>query len=139
MKKHVKDFFLRGMMFSGLGPIVLGIVYFILSLTLDDFSLSGREVLIGIISTYVIAFVQAGASVFNEVESWSAAKSAFFHLMSIYVVYTISYLVNSWIPFSLSVLLVYTAIFIAIYAIIWTVVFICVKTTQKRLNSNLKK
>ena len=27
MNKYVKEFLIRGMMFSGLGPIVLGIIY----------------------------------------------------------------------------------------------------------------
>ena len=52
---YVKEFFLRGMIFGGFGPIVYGLVYLILQLTF-----SGTEVFIGIISTYFLSFVYGG-------------------------------------------------------------------------------
>ena len=45
----VKDFFLRGLLFGGFGPVVLGIVYLILQYTLEDLTLTGDEVFLGII------------------------------------------------------------------------------------------
>ena len=46
MNKYVKEFFHRGLMFAGFGPIVLGIIFAILQYTIDGFSLSGMQVLI---------------------------------------------------------------------------------------------
>ena len=138
MNKYLKTLLHRGLIFSGLGPMVLGIVYFILSLTVDGFSLSGSEVLLGIVSTYFLAFVQSGGSVFNQIEEWPIMKSLFFHLGSLYVAYSICYLVNSWIPFNAVAFLMFTAIFIACYFIVWLTVYFSVKATEKILNANLK-
>ena len=137
MNKYVKEFFHRGLMFSGFGPIILGIVYFILSKTINNFTLSGGEVLSGIISTYLLAFVQAGATVFNQIENWGISKSLLCHLLTLYVAYSLCYVVNTWIPFEPKVLLIFTVIFMAIYFIVWGIVYSIVKTTSKNLNAKL--
>ena len=85
----IKEFLKRGLLFGGFGPIIAGIVYLILSFTIKDFSLSGLEVFIVIISTYVLAFVQAGASIFNQIEDWPIAKSLLCHLSLIYGAYIV--------------------------------------------------
>ncbi len=128
---------MRGLVFSGLGPIVLGIVYFILGLCINDFSLSGTEVLLGIISTHLLAFVQAGASVFNQIEEWPPAKSLGIHLFSLYAVYSIFYLVNSWIPFDIGVFIIFTLIFLIVYFAIWLTVYFIVKGVSKRINEKI--
>lgn len=137
MNKYVKEFFHRGLMFSGFGPIILGIVYFILSKTINNFTLSGGEVLSGIISTYLLAFVQAGATVFNQIENWGISKSLLCHLLTLYVAYSLCYVANTWIPFEPKVLLIFTVIFMAIYFIVWGIVYSIVKTTSKNLNAKL--
>ena len=137
MNKYVKEFFHRGLMFSGFGPIILGIVYFILSKTINNFTLSGGEVLSGIISTYLLAFVQAGATVFNQIENWGISKSLLCHLLTLYVVYSLCYVANTWIPFEPKVLLIFTVIFMAFYFIVWGIVYSIVKTTSKNLNAKL--
>ncbi len=137
MNKYLKEFLHRGLIFGGFGPIVLGIIFFILSKTIDDFSLDGSEVLLGIISTYLLAFVQAGVSVFNQVEHWSVPKSLLCHFGSLYAVYVFFYVVNSWIPFEWGVIGIFTAIFVVTYFIIWFTVYFIVKSTKKKLNSAL--
>ena len=57
MNKYLKDFLHRGLIFAGFGPIILGIIFFILSKTLDDFYVNGGQILFGIVSTYILAFV----------------------------------------------------------------------------------
>ena len=138
MNKYVKEFFHRGLMFSGFGPIILGIVYFILSKTINNFTLSGGEVLSGIISTYLLAFVQAGATVFNQIEHWGIGKSLLCHLSTLYVAYSICYLINTWIPFEPKVLLIFTLIFMAVYFVVWGIVYFSIKATSKNFNAKLK-
>ena len=138
MNKYLKEFFHRGLMFSGFGPIVLGIIYFILSKTIDNFTLNGVEVFTGIVSTYLLAFVQAGVTVFNQIEHWSTGKSLFCHLSSLYVAYSICYLANTWIPFEPKVLLIFTLIFMAVYFVVWGIVYFSIKTTSKNFNAKLK-
>ena len=101
MNKYVKEFLHRGLVFGGFGPIILGIIYAVIEGVHANFSLNGVQILIAIISIYLLAFLQAGASVFNQIEHWSVPKSTFFHFLVIYLAYTICYTVNSWIPFRL--------------------------------------
>lgn len=69
MNSYAKEFLHRGLVFGGFGPIVVGIVYAILQGTVTAFTLSGAEVCLAIISTYLLAFMQAGATVFNQIET----------------------------------------------------------------------
>ncbi len=126
-------------MFGGFGPIITGIVFSILGATLENFYLEGWQILLAIVSTYLLAFVQAGASIFNQIENWPLPKSLALHFTTLYLAYSITYIVNSWIPFEPMVLVIFTAIFIVSYAIIWLSVYLAVKSTEKRLNRNLKK
>ena len=124
-------------MFGGFGPIVAGIVYAILERTVSNFSLSGTQVLLAIISTYMIAFVQAGASVFNQIDEWPLPKSLLCHFVSLYAVYVIGYLINTWIPFQAEVVLIFTGIFVAVYFAVWVTVYLIVKATSRQLNEKL--
>ncbi|MBR2953857.1 MAG: DUF3021 domain-containing protein [Clostridia bacterium] len=138
MNKYVKEFFHRGLVFSGFGPIILGIIYFVLSKTVDGFTLSGVEVMTGIVSTYLLAFVHAGASVFNQIEHWSIMKSLLCHLSTLYIAYSLCYVANTWIPFEPKVLLIFTIIFMVVYFVVWGIVYFTIKTTSKNFNAKLK-
>ncbi len=138
MNTYVKNFLLRGLIFGGFGPIILSIVYFVLSLTLEGFSLSGTEVVVAIISTYLLAFIHAGASVFNQIEHWPPIKSIPIHFIFLYLAYTGCYLINSWIPFSPIGLLLFTLAFILIYIIVLVIVITSIKLCERRLNEKLK-
>ena len=137
MTKYVKEFFHRGLMFAGFGPVILGIIYAILERTAVDFYVSGTQVCLGICSIYLLAFVHAGASVFNQIEEWPLAKSVLCHFLTLYVAYSVCYLVNTWIPFEPMVLLIFTAVFVVGYFVVWTVVVLTIKLTSKKLNSKL--
>lgn len=134
MKKHLKTFLLRGAFFGGFGPLVVSIVYFILEHSITNFSISGTEAALAIFSTYILAFVHAGASVFNQIEEWPITKSLLFHFLTLYVAYTLCYLINAWIPFDIKVLLLYTLLFIALYGLIWIIVIISIKRKARRFN-----
>lgn len=138
MNIYLKRFLQRGVAFGGFGPIIVGIVFYIISLTLEGFSLGGGEVFLAILSTYILAFVQAGASVFNQIEEWPQAKCTFVHFLTLYLAYVLCYLVNSWIPFDINVVLIFTAIFVAGYFIVWLAVFISIKAVSKKLNAKIK-
>ena len=138
MNKYVKQFLLRGLIFGGFGPIVLGIIFLCIEMSGIALALGGGEILLAIVSTYGIAFVQAGASVFNQIEHWSIPKSTLCHFSVLYLAYVGSYLLNNWIPFDSNVLLIFTGIFVGGYLIIWLTVFISVKLISKKLNAKLQ-
>ena len=139
MNIYLKRFLQRGIAFGGAGPLILGIIYYILSLAIDGFSLSGGEVLVAIVSTYILAFVQAGASVFNQIEEWPLPKSLLCHFGMLYIAYVGCYLLNSWIPFDINVVLIFTAIFAAGYLVIWLAVFVSIKAVSRKLNAKIKQ
>lgn len=139
MNQYLKNFLHRGLVFGGFGPIIIGIVYAILQKTVSGFSLSGSEVLLAIISSYLLAFVQAGASVFNQIEHWPVSKSLLCHFSTLYLAYTLCYLVNSWIPFKSEIIIIFTTIFIILYFVIWLTVYFSVKAVSKKLNKSIEK
>lgn len=136
--RPVRDFFFRGLLFGGFGPVIAGIVYLILHFTLEDLTLTGLQVFTVIVSTYLLAFVHAGASVFNQIESWPLAKSTLCHFGLLYIAYVLCYVINSWIPFEPLVLGIFTAIFAVGYAVIWLAVYVSIRVTVKRLNRSLR-
>ena len=136
--RPVRDFFFRGLLFGGFGPIIAGIVFLVLHFTLKDLTLTGLQVFTAIVSTYLLAFVHAGASVFNQIESWSLAKSTLCHFGLLYIAYVLCYVINSWIPFEPLVLGIFTAIFAVGYAVIWLAVYVSIRVTVKRLNRSLR-
>lgn len=138
MNKYLKEFLHRGAVFGGGGPIIAGIIFAVLDKTVNNFSLDGKEVLVAIASTYLLAFIQAGASVFNQIEEWNVLKSTLCHFSLIYVAYLACYLVNSWIPFRIAVVLIFTLIFLLGYLAVWLTVVISVKAVSKKLNKKIK-
>lgn len=136
MNKYLKQFLLRGLMFGGFGPIVLGIIYAIIE-PKGSFSLSGTQILLGIISTYLLAFVQAGASVLNQIEHWPITKSLLCHFSLLFAAYTFFYIANSWIPFKIEVIGIFALIFVVVYFAVWGIVYLSVRGNARKLNKSL--
>ncbi len=137
MNKHVKEFFHRGLIFGGFGPIVLGIVLLAISMAGGTVALTAKDYFLSTISIYLLAFIHAGASVFNQIEHWRLPKSLFIHFSVLYVAYSLCYIVNTWIPFEPEVLLIFTAIFVVTYFAVWLTVVIILKLISKKLNKKL--
>ena len=138
MNKYLKEFLHRGLMFGGFGPIVMGIVFFIIEKTVDGVSFNATEVLLAIVSAYLLAFIQAGATIFNQIEDWPLPKSLLCHFVSLYIAYSGCYLLNSWIPFEPMVLVIFSVAFTATFFIIWLIVYLSVKTVSRKMNSKLR-
>lgn len=138
MKIYVKDFLHRGLLFGGFGPILLAIVYYILERSVADFSLSAGQLLVGVVSIYLLAFLQAGATVFNQIEEWSVPKAMLCHFSVLYLAYAGCYLINSWIPFDKKVLLIFTAVFVLLFFAIWLIVYLSVRAVSRKLNQKMQ-
>ena len=138
-KTYGKIFLRRGLMFGGFGPIIMGLIYLALDNQYTDFAPTGSEIFLGILSTYLLAFVQAGASVFNQITEWPTMKSLLYHFLTLYCSYTVCYLVNAWLEFQVEVIAIFTAVFTGIYLIIWGIVYLSVKSASKKMNKKLKE
>ena len=143
MKKSItqtpaQEFFLRGLIFGGVGPLVLGIVYLCLHNSLEDLSLTGAEVFWGIFSTYLLAFIHAGSGVFHKIESWSPCRSCLCQMSLLYVAYILCYVLNDWLPFEPLALAIFTALFVGGYGLICLIVYLSVHAAAKKLNQSLQ-
>jgi hypothetical protein len=138
MNKYVKSYLLRGLIFGGFGPIVTGIILWLIQLSGVEVILSGGELLLTIVSTYLLAFIHAGSSIFHQIERWPLAKSMICQLSSLYDAYTSCYLVNQWLPFDWKVLAVFTGFFVVGYLAIWLSIFFIIRSTSKRLNKRIQ-
>ena len=76
---------------------------------------------------------------FHQIEEWSIAKSLFYHFLVLYLVYTLFYLINAWIPFEPLVLLIFTVAFVLGYFLICLIVFLSIRGVEKRLNGSLRE
>ena len=139
MKSFFKTFVHRGLIFAGFGPLIAGIVYLVLDLSGADYNLTGKEVFMGILTTFIIAFIHAGSSAFNDIEKWGKAKAMLCQLACIYVVYLVGYLINNWIPFNYKVILIFTIGIVVAYLIIWFSIYFAVRKYSNKLNEQLDK
>ncbi|MCH5303748.1 MAG: DUF3021 domain-containing protein [Ruminococcus sp.] len=139
MKKFVFEFMHRGLLASVGGPIVLAIVYGILSLNGVVDTLSVAEVVKGILTSALLAFVAGGITAVYNIDKLQAAPATLIHCFVLYLDYILIYLLNGWIEYSVQVIVIFTSIFFAGFALIWTIIYLSTKKQIKNLNSNLSK
>ena len=135
----LKEFFLRALVAMGFGPIVLGIVYLILSLTGQVEVISATEVALGILTIAALAFICGGMTAIYQVESLPLPIKILLHGLVLYVSYAVIYLVNGWLESSLVAFLVFSGIFVATYILTWIIVFVSVKINTKKINERIDK
>ena len=138
MKGIVKKFCFRGLIFSGFGPLIYGIVMLIVYLANVDTMCSGLVIFKGIISTYFLGFICAGVSVVWSIDRLSIGVASLIQCSCLYVCYLIVYLVNNWIPRNPLFVLYFSIIFIATYVIIWLITYFIEKARAKKLTNHLK-
>ena len=139
MKDIVKEFFLRGLVVSGFGPLVYACVMFVLYLCGVDTLINGLVLFKGVISTYMMAFLIAGVSVIWKIEKLGLSFSILIHGTILYLCYLVTYLVNGWVASNPISLVVFTGIFIGGYLLIWLFIYLVEKNRAKRLNIQLNK
>ena len=68
---------------------------------------------------------------------WGAGLTQSDEYCEVYAAYVGCYLVNSWIPFKIAVVGIFTAIFVVAYLVIWITVYISVKNLGRKMNRKL--
>ena len=79
MKKIISEFFRRGLIASGFGPIVLAILYLILKQKTGLENLTVTEVCFGIFSLSLLAFIAGGMNVVYKIERLPLMLAIFIH------------------------------------------------------------
>ena len=137
MKKFVFEFFRRGLVACGFGPIVLATVYIILHTTADVHTLTVNQVCIGIFSTALLAFIAGGMNAVYQIEQLPLMIAIFIHGAVLYVSYLATYIINNWLEWNLTPILAFTVIFIVAYLIIWIIIYSVTRRSTKSLNKKL--
>ena len=138
MKPFAKEFFRKGLTAWGFGPIVLVVLYLILQKTGNLQTLTVHEVCLGILSLSALAFVAGGMNAIYQMERLPLMLAILIHGGVLYISYLATYLVNGWLDWGVTPLLVFTGAFVLGYLLIWAVIYVVTKKRTDRLNAMLK-
>ena len=139
MKNIAKEFFRRGSVASGLGPIVLAALYLILQHNGAIESLTVNEVCVGILSLSALAFVAGGMNVIYQIERLPLMAAISIHGAVLYVSYLLTYLVNDWLDRGMTAVLLFTGIFVGGYLVIWAIIYWIIRRNTRKVNAVLMK
>ena len=138
MIKHtILEFFRRGLVACGLGPLVLAVFYLILDHQGALQTLTVSQVCTGIFSLTALAFVAGGMNVIYQLERLPLMAAIFIHGSVLYVSYLLTYLLNSWLEWGTMPILVFTGIFLLGYLAIWAVIYSITRRNTDKLNQLL--
>lgn len=139
MKKFLSQFFLRGLIAASGGPIVLAIVYGILGATGTVSSFTPGEVTLGILTVTLLALIVGGCTAIYQLEQLPLGSAIAIHGGILYAAYILIYLLNGWLLRQLVPVLIFTAIFIAGYALIWLIIYRITKRQTDRINKKISR
>ena len=139
MKNIAKEFLRRGIAACGLGPVVLAILYLILKYNAVVETLTVHEVCVGIFSLSALAFIAGGMNVVYQIERLPLMGAIFIHGAVLYVSYLLTYLVNDWLEWGTTAVLVFSGIFVVGYLLIWAIIYSVIRKSTAKLNAALQK
>ena len=134
MKKFFKEFLLRGLICAAGGPIILAIIYGILSAVGEVAAITTAEACKGILSITVMAFIAAGITAIYKCENLPLISSIFIHGGVLYLDYLIVYFMNNWLPKNTQGFLIFSICFVLGYIFIWLCVYLITKYKTDKLN-----
>lgn len=101
-------------------------------------TLTVNQVCRGIFSLSALAFVAGGMNVIYQIEQLPLMVAILIHGAVLYFSYLVTYLLNGWLEWGVTPILVFSAIFVLGYLAIWAVIYSIIKKRTKRLNEILK-
>ncbi|MBQ7116424.1 MAG: DUF3021 domain-containing protein [Clostridia bacterium] len=139
MKRFISEFFRRGLIACGFGPIVLAILYLILNYKGQIDTLTVNQVCIGIFSITALAFTAGGMNAVYKIERLPLMVAILIHGVVLYISYLGTYLLNDWLKLSLIPIFVFSGIFVVGYLAVWAIIYCVTKRNTKKLNEMLKE
>lgn len=138
MKKYVKEFLFRGMVAAWGGPAVLAVIYAIVGVMGGAEPLTHLEAAKGILSLLVLAFTAGGITVVYQIERLPLFPALLIHGAVLYADYLMMYLFNDWLAKGTKPLVIFTAVFVAGYALIWLCVWLVTRRGTRMVNRKLQ-
>lgn len=139
MKKHVLDFLRRGVAACGLGPLVLAILYVTLHQNGVLETLTVRQVCVGIFSLSALAFIAGAMNAIYQIEQLPLMAAISIHGAVLYLCYLGTYLLNGWLEWGITPILVFTGIFVVGFIGIWAIIYSIIKRNTDKVNQMLNK
>lgn len=139
MKNIVLEFFRRGLIACGFGPIVLAIIYLILQQNAAIETLTVNQVCIGIFSVAALAFIAGGLNVLYQIERLPLMVAILIHGVVLYFAYLGAYLLNDWLESGMMPILIFTVIFVVGYLVIWVIIYAIIRKRAEKLNVLLEQ
>lgn len=139
MKRHILDFIRRGFVACGFGPLVLAVFYLILQQQGIAETLTVNQVCLGIFSLSALAFIAGGMNVLYQLERLPLMVAILIHGAVLYVTYLVTYLLNGWLNWGATPILVFSGIFVLGYLTIWAIIYSTTKKKTEYINVILKK
>ena len=138
MKKFVLEFLRRGLTACGLGPIVLVVFYLMMQQSGAIEILTVNQVCIGIVSLSALAFIAGGMNVLYQIERLPLMMAILIHGGVLYLSYLLTYLLNGWLEWGITPILVFTGIFVFGYLAVWVIIYSVTKRRTEKINKILK-
>lgn len=134
MKKIALEFFRRGLVACGFGPIVLALIYLILQRSGAIESLGVNQVCTGIFSLSGLAFIMGGMNIIYQFERLPLMLAILIHGVVLYFSYLATYLINGWLDFGRNPIFIFTGIFVVGYLAIWAIIYAVTIRNTRKLN-----
>ena len=139
MRKYILEFLRRGVVACGFGPIVLAILYLILGNQGVIETLTVNQVVTGIFSLTVLAFIAGGMNSIYQIERLPLMVAISIHGSVLYISYLVTYLLNDWLEIGIIPILVFTGIFVIGYIVIWIIICYIIRRNTQKVNAILKQ
>ena len=134
VKKYVLEFVRRGLIACGFGPSVLVILYLVLQHHAALETLTVQEVCLGIVSLSALAFIAGGMNVIYQM-----MVAILIHGGVLYLGYLGTYLLNGWLEWGQTPILVFSGIFAVGYLVIWAIIYAVLRRNTATLNEQLRQ
>ena len=135
----VLEFFHRGLVACGFGPIVLAVIYLILQKSGAMQTLSVNQVCLGIFSLSGLAFIVGGMNIIYQFERLPLMLAILIHGVVLYFSYLGTFLINGWLDFGRTPIFIFTGIFILGYLAIWAIIYTLTIRNTRKLNKILEE
>lgn len=139
MKRNVMEFVRRGFIACGFGPLVLAVLYLILQRHASLETLSVNQVCTGIFSLSALAFIAGGMNVVYQIERLPLMGAILIHGIVLYISYLGTYLINGWLEWGKTPIVVFSGIFVFGYLLIWAGIYSITKRNTEKINRILKE
>ena len=139
MKRIILDFLHRGLITCGVGPMVVAVIFLTLQKNIGLETITINEYAISIFSSAILAFIAGGMNVIYQIERLPLMTAILIQGIVLYVTYLVVYLINNWIVWGVTPILIFTVIFVTGYLFIWLIIYIVNKSRTRKLNEMLKR